>query len=298
MSSNCLTRFLYPAAILMCVIATDAMAGPRNGGRGAGNVNVRDHRSPKPYAGPVVRDHRTQPVVRDHRSSRPTLPTGTVVRDHRDRPVVRDHRTPRIPVRPPIRVPVNPPTVPPVRPPVKPPIHPLPPIDPGMGNGHHGGNHGGNHGGHHGGHHVPHLPWHHARPAHCCWWFDYCRPLRVCSPDAYVRCNWRVVKCAPVVVGDVIAPATRWYLGLEGMVLPGKGLGIEAVEEGSPAALAGLQPGMVIVRCNGIALVDEESVAEAIASSGGALRLEVLQAEGAKPVIVPIAMQRVSAVKF
>jgi S1-C subfamily serine protease len=113
-----------------------------------------------------------------------------------------------------------------------------------------------------------------------------------------VTSDYSIVQCAPVVVGDAVAPATRWYLGLEGMVLPGKGLGVETVEAGSPAEQAGLRQGMVIVRCNGVALVDEATVADSIASSGGVLRLEVLKAEGDQPISVSVAMQRVAAVKF
>jgi S1-C subfamily serine protease len=82
------------------------------------------------------------------------------------------------------------------------------------------------------------------------------------------------------------------------MILPGKGLGVESVEAGSPAELAGLRPGMVIMSCNGVALVDEATVAEAIAASGGTLRLEILRAQEAEPVTVSVAMRRVAAVKF
>ena len=37
-----------------------------------------------------------------------------------------------------------------------------------------------------------------------------------------------------------------------------------------------LQPGMVIVRCNGIDLVDEQALADAIAQSLGVLRMDLL----------------------
>ncbi len=63
------------------------------------------------------------------------------------------------------------------------------------------------------------------------------------------------------------------------MFLPGKGLGIESVEPGSPAELVGLAPGMVILEANGIPMVEEEAMSAAIAESQGVLNL-VLMMEG------------------
>jgi hypothetical protein len=313
-------RLFCPAALLLLVVATDAAAKPNVARKVAGNagirnyssrVAIRDHRiSSKPItkAPLVLREHRTLPIVRDHQKlATPIQPNVPIIRDHRTPriplPTSVGPIKPRLPVTPPIVVPVKPPVIGPIKPPVipplnppirppfhplppiHPPVHPLPPIDPGIGNGD-------------AGHCFPDRPWCGTRPAHCWWWFDYCRPLRICPPDAYVSCSYSIVQCAPVVVGDVVTPATRWYLGLSGLVLPGKGLGVEAVEAGSPAELAGLRPGMVIVKCNGVALVDEATVADTIASSGGTLRLEILQAEGAEPAVVSVAMKRVAAVSF
>ena len=90
----------------------------------------------------------------------------------------------------------------------------------------------------------------------------------------------------------------QWYLGLKGVVLPGKGLGVDSVEPGSPAAAVGIQPGMVITTCNGIALVDENSMAEAIRISGGVLQMTLLSADGSQLLEGTVQMAQVASVSF
>ncbi|WP_417851200.1 PDZ domain-containing protein [Thalassoglobus sp.] len=158
---------------------------------------------------------------------------------------------------------------------------PIPPHVPeNPDHGHHDGGHG--HGGHGHGHHIPHFvpDWCFERPHFhdCYWWFDICTPIRDCRPIDIVYCDWDYVRC-DVVVGGTIVRDARWYLGMQGMFLPGKGLGIESVEPGSPAELVGLAPGMVILEANGIPMVEEEAMSAAIAESQGVLNL-VLMMEG------------------
>ena len=105
------------------------------------------------------------------------------------------------------------------------------------------------------------------------------------------------VTCDATLAGGVVEDA-RWYLGLKGMLLPAKGLGVESVEQNSPADLAGLKPGMVITRCNGIDLVDEAAMPRAIEQSGGLLKLVVLSSLDGEEAEVTIQMRRLVSQSF
>ena len=85
---------------------------------------------------------------------------------------------------------------------------------------------------------------------------------------------------------------------MQGMLLPGKGIGIEAVEPGSPAEQVGLQPGMVMTVANGIPLVDETSMQEAIRISGGVLQMTLLSEDGSQVLEGAVQMAQVAAVSF
>jgi S1-C subfamily serine protease len=85
---------------------------------------------------------------------------------------------------------------------------------------------------------------------------------------------------------------------MKGMLLPGKGIGIEAIEPGSPAQLVGLQQGMVMTVCNGIQLVDEASMQEAIRISGGLLQMTLLSADGSQVLQGTVQMTQIAAVAF
>lgn len=105
--------------------------------------------------------------------------------------------------------------------------------------------------------------------------------------------------CDYYVAGRPVAVNARWYLGVKGMILPGKGLGIEEVDANSPAAGAGLAKGMVIVRCNGIELTDEQAVSRAIrASNNGRVQMDVLPSDGAEPSPVAVQMVRLANVSY
>lgn len=90
----------------------------------------------------------------------------------------------------------------------------------------------------------------------------------------------------------------RWYLGLKGTLLPGKGIGIEEIDAGSPAELAGLAPGMVITHCNGWEVLAEADFPSAIEQSGGLLQLTVLENANAQPAVVTIPMQRLVTTSY
>ena len=77
------------------------------------------------------------------------------------------------------------------------------------------------------------------------------------------------------MTGRVVVADARWYLGLNGLFLPGKGVGIESITPRAPAAFVGLQPGVVITHCYGVDLFDERVLQKVIAQSQGVLRLEL-----------------------
>lgn len=140
-------------------------------------------------------------------------------------------------------------------------------------------------------------PGFHNKPPLCRWWFDFCRPIVILHPRDYCYCHWNVVTCNYIQNG-VVVENTRFYLGLTGMVLPGKGLGVETVDANSPAEAAGLKPGMVITRINGVDLTDEAAMKRVIAQSNGRLDMTVLAQADAAPQQVTVQMRLVSAVSF
>lgn len=144
---------------------------------------------------------------------------------------------------------------------------------------------------------FPKYNWCHYRPRHCHWWYDFCKPIRYCAPTECIRYVGTYVTCNAVVAGAVVEDA-RWHLGLKGVLLPGKGLGIESVEAGSPAEAAGLKAGMVVTVANGIQIADETSMPQAVEGSGGLLKLTVLDQADGQAADVTIQMQRLLAQNF
>ena len=81
-------------------------------------------------------------------------------------------------------------------------------------------------------------------------------------------------------------------------MLPGKGMGIETVEANSPAAIAGLTPGMVITMCNGVAITDEAVFGQVVAESGGILEMEVLDKIDGESLFGTVQMTRLASASF
>lgn len=134
-------------------------------------------------------------------------------------------------------------------------------------------------------------------PRHCDWWRNVCQPIQHYRPADVVHCNWNYVRSNAVVQGEVVENV-RWFLGVEGIVLPGKGLGVEAVEPNSPADQVGLKAGMVITEANGVALESNEIMSEVIAASNGVLEVTVM-VEGSDDLLTgTIEMTQVVSSKF
>lgn len=140
--------------------------------------------------------------------------------------------------------------------------------------------------------------WCHTRPAVCHWWVSYCTPISHCHLNDLIVCDWRRVHCAPVVQIGAPVQEVQWYLGMKGILLPGKGIGIDAVEPNSPAEQVGLRPGMVLTVCNGIPMADEAAMAEAIRISGGVLNMTLLSEDGTQVLEGTVRMLQVAAVSF
>jgi hypothetical protein len=131
------------------------------------------------------------------------------------------------------------------------------------------------------------------------WWYNYYAPLQ----NAGANNNYRYYD-GSYVSGDYttssgeVVQDVRWYLGLRGLILPGKGLGIEQVEDNSPASLAGLQQGMVITRINGVDMVDEAAMGRVIESSGGTLTMDVLDKLDGQVFSVTVSMRQMAVSSF
>jgi S1-C subfamily serine protease len=85
---------------------------------------------------------------------------------------------------------------------------------------------------------------------------------------------------------------------MSGMFLPGRGLGVESIQPGSPAEQVGLVPGNVIVAVNGLRLESPEILDQAVAQSGGILTLEVAVADDAPTQMVQLTLQRVAVASY
>lgn len=116
-------------------------------------------------------------------------------------------------------------------------------------------------------------------PKRCHWWYNFCKTNYYFDPTCTVTYDWTYYQVPATLVTQVSQPNIRWNLGMSCVLIPGRGLGIESVAAGSPAELAGLQPGMIVTIANNIAITDEISMPTAIDGSNGLLNLEVLVSE-------------------
>ncbi|HBV66624.1 MAG TPA: hypothetical protein DEF45_26820 [Rhodopirellula sp.] len=127
--------------------------------------------------------------------------------------------------------------------------------------------------------------WHWHR--HGCHWTDLCAVPGYWS--CWRPCHYRVVWC-PTVRGHV---RSAWYFGIESFLIPDMhALGVHEVSPYSPAALAGLQPGDMILSVNGYAFDNESVLPEMIQTSSGLLNLEVYREGLEAPMTVQVRLRR------
>lgn len=123
------------------------------------------------------------------------------------------------------------------------------------------------------------VKWCNYYPTRCHWWYNFCSSNFYFDPTCTVTYDWTYYQVPATLVTQVAQPNVRWNLGMSCVLIPGRGLGVESVAAGSPAELAGIQPGMIISIANGIAITDEISMPTAIDQSSGLLNLEVFISE-------------------
>ena len=89
-----------------------------------------------------------------------------------------------------------------------------------------------------------------------------------------------------------------WYLGLECVFIQGRGLGIVDVQAGSPAELAGLETGMVIIQADGYDVFEEDLMDSVIQESNGLLNLELVIDGDDNVASFEVEMQKLSSNGF
>ena len=151
---------------------------------------------------------------------------------------------------------------------------------------------------------LTHAHGHHwQRRAHCGWWSDfalssyYHNHRRYC-PDTYwnqcYRYRYVVIACPAT---SVYAPS-HWYFGCDVVYIPETGYGIESVTPNSPAALAGLKQGDMILQVNGQTPLQNEALGSAVQATGGLLGLGVLREGSQELENVQVALQRIQKSSF
>lgn len=86
---------------------------------------------------------------------------------------------------------------------------------------------------------------------------------------------------------------SAWYFGIESFLIPDvHALGVHEVSPYSPAAMAGLKPGDMILSVNGYAFDNDSILPEMIQTSGGFLDLEVYREGMESPMTVQVRLRR------
>ncbi|MEM7457478.1 MAG: PDZ domain-containing protein, partial [Planctomycetota bacterium] len=126
----------------------------------------------------------------------------------------------------------------------------------------------------------------------CHWWFNYCGPTYYFDPTCSIVHNWYYYPCQTYVHG--VYHYYKWHLGINAVYIPGRGLGIQEVEVGSPAYYAGMRPGMIILATNGVSLIDETVFPRIVEQSTcGNLSLSVIADASGQVYTVNVRMQKI-----
>jgi hypothetical protein len=148
---------------------------------------------------------------------------------------------------------------------------------------------------------TPKLHWSYGKwcnyyPVNCHWWYNWCGSSYYFDPTCCATYNWYYYPCRVVYAG--VTQQYSWHLGMNCVFIPDRGLGVQQVEAGSPAARAGFQPGMVLVAANGFELTTEGVMQSVIEGSNGRLTLTVKTDADSQLVDIEVQMTRLVASNY
>ena len=144
---------------------------------------------------------------------------------------------------------------------------------------------------------VASAPKHLCGQPHFSWWVNVCH--NHCHTnygcwnvhnhywDCWTPCNWQVVRCEQFT----------YYLGLNCTYIPDmQAYGVQSVNGGSPAQLAGLQPGDLILSVNGQPVFDPNLVNSELVR--GRLDLQVIREGSPAPILLTVFPRLVQNLSF
>ena len=133
-------------------------------------------------------------------------------------------------------------------------------------------------------------------PTGCHWWYNWCGTEYYFDTTCSNSYNW--LFCPVKIEHQGVVESYSWYLGLECVFIQGRGLGIVDVQAGSPAELAGLETGMVIIQADGYDVFEEDLMDSVIQESNGLLNLELVIDGDDNVASVEVEMQKLSSNGF
>ncbi len=144
---------------------------------------------------------------------------------------------------------------------------------------------------------VATAPKHLCGQPHFSWWVDVCHNhchtnygcWKVNNQywDCWAPCNWQVVRCEQF----------SYYVGLNCTYIPDmQAYGVQSVNVGSPAQLAGLQPGDLILTVNSQPVFDANLVNTELVR--GRLDLQVIREGSPAPILLTVFPRLVQTVSF
>lgn len=144
---------------------------------------------------------------------------------------------------------------------------------------------------------VATAPKHLCGQPHFSWWVNVCH--NHCHTnygcwnvhnqywDCWTPCNWQVVRCEQFT----------YYIGLNCTYIPDmQAYGVQSVNDSSPAQLAGLQPGDLILTVNGQPVFDPNLVNTELVR--GRLDLQVIREGLSAPILLTVFPRLVQTVSF
>jgi len=144
---------------------------------------------------------------------------------------------------------------------------------------------------------VATAPKHLCGQPHFSWWVNVCH--NHCHTnygcwnthnqywDCWTPCNWQVVRCEQFT----------YYVGLNCTYIPDmQAYGVQSVNDGSPAHLAGLHPGDLILSVNGQPVFDPNLVNTELVR--GRLDLQIIREGAPAPILLTVFPRLIQTVSF